>query len=59
MVPFIEIIRLVSNFMGVLLLIRQGVPRKMLANSVALTSDKNGSRTPAGTPSHSRQEAMT
>lgn len=35
----VEIIALTCNFAGLLLLVRQGVPHKLLADSVALAHD--------------------
>ncbi len=39
LVSIIEIVASVCNFAGLLLLVRQGVPHKLLANSVALAHD--------------------
>jgi hypothetical protein len=39
LVSMIEIVALVCNFAGVLLLVRQGVPYRLLADSVALAHD--------------------
>ena len=39
MVSLVEIAALACNFTGILLLVRQGVPHRLLADSVTLTHD--------------------